>query len=766
MSANNVICYEGIQRVYRNAVVQFLRASLTRVFPQDFLQKLRSPFQSEEWEAIKRNASASRDSGDLQSKIIDDFDLLSVSHFFNLFDKYSEVLLTSEIDNTTLDNKEKNRRKTKLLNWIKTIKDLRDPLSHPGEEDFTREDSFVLLDCARRVLMRLELGGAADQIKTLMDRLLEGISVRLLEIEPLEDQLPPRESIVIDFVGRQKELTELWEWFDDPVSRRWALAGEGGKGKSALAYSFAFDVKVRAPQPFQTVLWLSAKRRRFLEGKTIDITEPDFSDFDSALNCLLNHYGWIEEIDNPLESKRKRVLELLNEFPAFLIVDDIDSLQSENENVIEFFSLQVPGTKSKILFTSRRVIFGLGGTTTHVTGFELPDGERFILSRCELMELDPAVFDKKLIQDILRITEGSPLYIEDLMRLMAMVSPKDVIRLWEEKGGTEARRYTLGRECELLTPDARKVLLAACICIGATSFAEVEGVTGLSSERVTAALQELQRLFLVPKPRLIEGEQRFEVNINTRTLVREVYGTDDLYRRIETTYRTISQGISQASREDVSAIVRQAVFLVKASKYQEAEQLLTKGIERYHSDPDLTGVLGWVYKAWHPPRITDAREKFLRAWQLKSSKQEMYEHWCKMELREQEWSKAAAAAEKGLKILPENKSFLYFSGYARSRLGKELLGALHQEKGKRELSLGKEALKAALRVPSDLATKAIALNGDIYRALVLTCEVSGDYQGMDYYFKRWRKEYPDDPDADSEWERLNRKYPAALSPES
>jgi hypothetical protein len=406
MSDNNVICYEGIQRVYRNAIVQLLRTSLTHAFPQDFLQKLRSPFPSQEWETIKRNASASRNSGDLESKIIDDFDLLGVSHFFNLFDKYYEILVSAEEDNTESDPKEKSRQKNKLLNWIKTIKDLRDPLSHPGEEEFNREDSFVLLDCARRVLTRLGLVGEAEKIKTLMDRLLGGTSTHFLEIEPLEDQLPPRESIVVDFVGRQKELSELWEWFDDPVSRRWALAGEGGKGKSALAYSFGFDVKVKAPQPFQTVLWLSSKRRRFLEGKTIDITEPDFSDLDSALNCLLNHYGWVEEISNPVESKRKRVLELLSEFPAFVVVDDIDSLQSENENVIEFFSLQVPETRSKILFTSRRVIFGMGGTTTHVSGFNLQDAEKFIFSRCELMELDRAVFDKKLIQDILTITEG------------------------------------------------------------------------------------------------------------------------------------------------------------------------------------------------------------------------------------------------------------------------------------------------------------------------------------------------------------------------
>ncbi len=316
MSQNNIVCYEGIQRIFRNSIVSLLRKTLTEKFPEDFTEKLKSPFPKEEWETIKFHASLSRTSGDLSSQIIDDFDLLGVNHFFNIFDKHYNIFFQDEIEKENLENREKNRRKNKLLNWFKTIKDLRDPLSHPAEEDFSREDSFMVLDCARRVLTRLDLLNEAERIQKLMEGLFipsQAIDQTTTKIqrEPLEDQLPPRESVVIDFIGREIELKQLWDWFDDPVSRRWALAGEGGKGKSALAYDFAFQVKIKAPQPYQTVLWLSAKRRQFLEGKITDINEPDFSDLDSALSKLLTHFGWIEEIENPIETKRKNVLELL-----------------------------------------------------------------------------------------------------------------------------------------------------------------------------------------------------------------------------------------------------------------------------------------------------------------------------------------------------------------------------------------------------------------------------------------------------------------------
>jgi hypothetical protein len=50
------------------------------------------------------------------------------------------------------------------------------------------------------------------------------------------------------------------------------------------------------------------------------------------------------------------------------------------------------------------------------------------------------------------------------------------------------------------------------------------------------------------------------------------------------------------------------------------------------------------------------------------------------------------------------------------------------------------------------------LNADIYRALVLNCEALGDIEGMREHFEEGLSEHPDDPDAQSEWQRLALKY--------
>jgi tetratricopeptide (TPR) repeat protein len=398
-----------------------------------------------------------------------------------------------------------------------------------------------------------------------------------------------------------------------------------------------------------------------------------------------------------------------------------------------------------------------------VRGFGQEDGADYIRSRCELLELDETAFNASTIKSILRVTEGSPLYIEDLLRLSASTKSIDhAINAWENRSGQEARKYALGRECDLLTLPARKILLAACICDGAVSFTELEAVSGMSTETVTAALQELQKLFLVPKPRLISGEQRFEVNVNTRSLVRDVYGRSEVYKHLEAAHTTISKGVPQVGRGAVAALIKQASLLVRTKKYPEAEQLLLHALGRYKEDPYLVGALGWVYKAWEPPRLTDARERFARASQLKNTNQETYEHWCRMEWRQEEWSRAAEAAEKGLKILPENKSLLYWAGRARTRLARELVAGLHRERAEQEFASARKYLEQALKARDFSEGRDHELNALIFRGMVLLLEASADIGGLRHYFRRWKREHPVDPDRATELERISAKFNVVL----
>ena len=54
--SNLTLCYEAVQRIYRNAIVTTLRAKMKPTFPDDYLDRLRKPFGQQEWKQIEENA--------------------------------------------------------------------------------------------------------------------------------------------------------------------------------------------------------------------------------------------------------------------------------------------------------------------------------------------------------------------------------------------------------------------------------------------------------------------------------------------------------------------------------------------------------------------------------------------------------------------------------------------------------------------------------------------------------------------------------------
>jgi hypothetical protein len=82
--------------------------------------------------------------------------------------------------------------------------------------------------------------------------------------DPIENNLPDRTLICSKFVGRMDDIGELWSWLDDDFSRVRLIAGEGGLGKTSLAYRFAEEVSVRHIKPYLKVVWLTAKKKQFI----------------------------------------------------------------------------------------------------------------------------------------------------------------------------------------------------------------------------------------------------------------------------------------------------------------------------------------------------------------------------------------------------------------------------------------------------------------------------------------------------------------------
>lgn len=729
---------------------------MTAAFANDWEEKVKEIFGTE-WPKIVQNAEIYRQSGEVESPIKDAFDYLGVNHFYNLFDQYFGVIFPPELRQQPGAEKE---LKAAVLRWAKSIRNVRDPLSHPTEEDLSKWDALSSIDAAKRIV-RIFAPSVATEIESIGEQLIGGKPSR----DPLMDNLPPREMVAVQFIGRATELNRLRQWLKDEESHRWMLVGDGGKGKTAIAYEFAVGVKYLAPSPYQLVLWLSAKKRGYVGRLVVPIPSPDFSSLESLIDRILIEYGGREETNKPLRDKKKMALELLNDIPGLVVIDDLDSLVNEDPQATEFVTYHLPHTNSKVLITSRISFIGLEPTMTRVEGFDVTDGREFIKSRINILGLDPKGFTRQTIATILKVTDNSPLYIDDLLRLCAIGMPvPSATESWQREGGEAAREFAIRREFDMLSFDGKKILLACSLSPQPCSISELEAIVEVKGKQLESALIEVQRLFMIPGPRYIAGEPRFVMNTNTRALVLQVMSQTDLYRRLEAAANALWEQLAPSAERsfEVSTYLKYTSALVKLGRHQEAEELLlNEALTKYPNESDLLGQLGWVYMNWEPRRVTQAGEKFARASALKCKRWDVYWYWWKMECEEAEWAAAVKAAKAGLKRFPDDWKLKFAAGYAGTRLGRELQHGLFTQRARDELLSAKEHLEDALTlVPAgELSLEDRQLHSDLLRALVLNSEALRNVPKLGSYLGRWCNEHPDDRDTLTECARLSKKFP-------
>lgn len=762
--STNALVYEAVQRHFRNAVVNHLRERLQANFPTTWLDELKKPFKTEEWEGICSGVELVKAGGNVEQDYRDEFDYLSVNHFFNLFERHFKVLIP-ETELPSDDYLPKLRQD--FLGWLREIKSVRDPVAHPPQQDLPTHDAWRVVDSCRRVLTKLHLDESIKRVEKIRDHLSETLYRPAPPdiFSAIDDTLPPSESVVIDFVGRRLQLTQLRSWFADPLSRRWLLVGDGGKGKSAIAYEFASEVRAASPDGLAGVFWISAKRRKFDEGTVVEIAQPDFYNLDSLLDSLLTAYGWTEDLEKSTEAKRLTALGLLDEFPSLLVVDDLDSIQADHEDdVHEFLTLEVPKTATKILITSRRQFIGLGKTCTVIEGLTKKEADVFIESRLGLLDIRREALNDSTRSEIIEVCEASPLYMEDLLRFCKFLPPRKAIQSWRSKPGNEVRQYALVREIEMLSSQAREALGVCSLLDGAVSVLELQRVLGLDEDTVIEAVDELRKMYLVPAPEIVEGIPRFTVNRNLASLMRSALRQSpqkelELRNAIR---QVFEEGLGKAHAKEVSEFSRQARVLVETNRFDDAERAIRAGLEKYPNHPKLLGMLGWVYKNWDPRRTADARSEWERASQLRSQERSMYFHWSSMEQDEGNWEKAAEIAEIGAERCGsrahEDWRLLWAAGYARSRCGQALKLAGRQDEAKAQLEAADYTLRRAVRLGKDASADPEDISR-AYRSWVITARERGDLAGVCSRLIEWLEWRPDSAMALELAEQYSTRFP-------
>lgn len=148
------------------------------------------------------------------------------------------------------------------------------------------------------------------------------------------------------FIGRAKDAEDVKKLIAS--NKVVSILGDGGIGKTALAVKVAYDfVDLGDKCPFELIIWTTAKTT-MLTSRGIEEIYTAITDYTGLVDVISNSL----KVANDKE-KLSSILEYLDVFKTLLIIDNLETIQSEE--VRNF--IRLAQTKCNIVITSR---IGLG----------------------------------------------------------------------------------------------------------------------------------------------------------------------------------------------------------------------------------------------------------------------------------------------------------------------------------------------------------------------------------------------------------------------
>ena len=451
----------------------------------------------------------------------------------------------------------------------------------------------------------------------------------------IANNLPDRAVICPEVVGRRDALNELWQWLSDDLSHVKVLAGEGGIGKSTIAYEFADQVTLLCPNPFAHVIWLSAKARQFRPFRDAfeDMPETHFSSYEELVNVLCDHLAITPEERNKPTSEKLRLLKhSLNLLTSLVVIDDIDSLSEQEQRQALEIGFFLGGTQSKLLLTTRKNISYSSDICYEIRGLNFSEFEVFFERlRKRLLPTSHKAPKESEVKQIWEVSHGSPLYAESILRLLNFHTVKEAIRKWEYESGDAVRKAALQLEISQLRPEGKRILLALAR-LGEASPSEIADVAEYSRDKVREGLSDISSLFLIDAPSL-GPEARIRLNDTTCRLVIAIEA--DLVTDVSRIDRQVKELRSAANKlagkgnSTVAAGIRQAATLERQGDISAALGTLAEAVRRVGKakSADLLAYVGHLHLRSDPPNPDLAREACREAYRAGSRKKRLFEAW-------------------------------------------------------------------------------------------------------------------------------------------
>ncbi|MBP2157478.1 MULTISPECIES: RNA-binding domain-containing protein [Asticcacaulis] len=467
-----------------------------------------------------------------------------------------------------------------------------------------------------------------------------GLASVAIESSYIENNLPAKDPNLIEFVGRDRQLDDLWRWFTDRYTAVKLLSGSGGVGKTSIAWTFCDAVSRNPPSGLEKVVWLTAKKKTYaaLLGQYIDIGHTHFSDLTSLLKVFLGELGVPDEQiqeDASREELIEECIDTVKMLPCLLVVDDVDSLPTEEQydvfrTISMIFDRVIAGgvTRARALLTARLNLGAAPGQLMQINGLPLEDFSEYALRSADAINapLPSGAAKQREIKRLHEASNGSPLFAAAILRLVARgESLSRAINQYRGAEGEEVRRFAFERELDSLTDNQLRLLFASTQ-LRHCSIAQLVEATHGNRTLVRDDIAVLRNYHLMSLGAPTEGFVRDEPSISVPA---EIASMTDIIRkkisdpnRIETNCAKMNRAAENGDH-DTSKMFQRVVQYWADEDFALAVEAAEYASKKVPTNPDVWCLLGRALLMGPSPSARKADAALRKAQELGSERPEL-----------------------------------------------------------------------------------------------------------------------------------------------
>lgn len=459
-------------------------------------------------------------------------------------------------------------------------------------------------------------------------------------LNEIDNNLPPRDPNLLEFIGREEYLVTLWNWLTDIRNPVKVLTALGGTGKTAIAYEFCEQLVKARTEAFAKVIWLTAKSQTYaaILQQYVSTTRTDFTDVNSFLDSFLRELGCLDtdfaDFDQ-LEDKLDFAKDIIRDIPVFLVIDDLDSLDQDKQielysRIAQLFDQALsPKSPSRVLFTSRLETSAGVNRIIKIHGFTHDETVEYTKSLVRHLDGSETWGPKAIerVNEILDASKGSPIFIASILRLASFGDDlESVIENWRGRDGEEVRRFAFKREIDSLSYIDLRILYVLQL-LAASTFEELMELVGEDRQSLQASLLRMSQFHLFAGNANPATGAQLSIPEPIRLMIQITEGKLHSDDATELKKRAARVNRATDGQSAVGRRVRAIILLWRRKRVADALVEAKRAAKDYPSNGEISFILGRTYLLRAPPDFEAADEAFKEASLKKYDRPNLLEYW-------------------------------------------------------------------------------------------------------------------------------------------